>query len=178
MARRLCQFLFTLAILYGLAVGAFAYFNYAGQRPDVLTIANDMHGWVRAKFASATSKPPEPGSIPRLNADATPPASPPVGPDVTPVPTPIPSPTPPTADDPRSRAIAKVRDELLPEALVLIGKMDDPGAKVQTLKVDARVVLVKARDLLGELLDKKADDREVQKLNKRVTDLLIAVDKR
>jgi hypothetical protein len=56
--------------------------------------------------------------------------------------------------------------------------MDDPGAKVQVLKVDARVILVKARDLLGALLDEKADDPEVQKLNKRVTDLLIAVDKR
>ena len=56
--------------------------------------------------------------------------------------------------------------------------MNDPGASVQALKVDARVVLVKARDLLGELLDKNGDDRQVQRLNKRVTYLLIAVDKR
>lgn len=170
MARRLCQFLFTLAVLYALAVGAYAYFAYGDARPDVLTIANDMHAWVRAKFASAAPKPPEPGALPPLG---TPPPAPP--PPVVPE---IPVPTPPSANDPRSKAIASVKDELLPKALELIGKMDDPGAAVQTLKVEARVVLVKARDLLGELLDKSAADREAQKLYKRVSDLLIAVDKR
>ncbi len=176
MARRFCQFVFTLALLYGLAVGAFAWLHYSGARPDVLTIANDMHEWVRAKVAPAAAKSPEPGSVPPLNTPGA--STPTVSPAPLPSAAPIPSPTPPTANDPRSKAIETVRDELLPEALEIIAKMDDPDAKVQTLKVDARVILVKARDLLGALLDQKSDDREVQRLNKRVTDLLIAVDKR
>jgi len=174
MARRLCQFLFTLAVLYGLAVGGFAYFGYDGARPDVLTIASDMHAWIGSKVQAAAPKAPEPGAIPPLQTPGSPPTPPPPPPVV---PT-LPSPTPPAANDPRSKAIASVEDELLPQALAIIGRMNDPGASVQALKVDARVVLVKARDLLGELLDKNGDDRQVQRLNKRVTDLLIAVDKR
>ena len=179
MARRLCQFLFTLALVYALAVGAYAYFGYTGSRPDTLTIASDMHEWVQAKFRSAAPPPPEPGSLAPLNTPGTSSTTPPAPPGVPNLPNPTPPvPTPPTANDPRSRAIATVGDELLPKVMEIIGRMDDPGAQVQTLKVDARVVLVKARDLLGALLDEKADDREVQRLNKRVTDLLIAVDKR
>lgn len=166
MARRLCQFLFTLAVLYGAAVGAFAMFHYASPRPDVLTIATEMHAYVAAKFQSTPPATPAPGVIPPLRDETSAPPPPP------------PPPPPPAPTDPRSIAIAKVRDEILPEAKVVIAKMDDPGANVQILKVDARVILVRARDLLGALLDEKADDPEVQKLNKRVTDLLIAVDKR
>lgn len=167
MARRLCQFLFTLAVLYALAVGAFALFHYDGTRPDVLTIAGDMHEWISARFRSSTPKPAEPGTIPPKRTDVVEPPPPPPPPRLPPPPT-----------DARSRAITEVRDEILPKATEVIARMDDKGAKVQELKVEARVILVKGRDLLGALLDEKADDPEVQRLNKKVTDLLIAVDKR
>ncbi len=164
MARRLCQFLFTLAILYALAVGGFAYFNYQSPRPDVLTIAGDMHGWVMGRFRSTPAPTLPPGSIPPLSTDVVPAPAPDV-------------PAAPPEDD-RSRAIAKVRDEFLPAVDVIIRKMDDPGAQVQVLKVEAAALLTKARDLLGAQLDLRPDDAEVQKLNKRVQDLRAAVGKR
>ena len=56
--------LFTLAVLYGIAVGAFAFFNYQSPRPDVLSIAGDMHAWVLARFKSTAREAPAPGSLP------------------------------------------------------------------------------------------------------------------
>jgi hypothetical protein len=168
MARRLCQLLFTLALLYVAAVGAYAFFAYQSPRPDVVTIAGEFHEWVRARFRPSPSPAPPPGTLPPFrDADAAPTSIP--------LP-PAPPAAPPT--DARSLAIAKVRDELLPEVKVIIGRMDDPDAKVQTLKVDARVVLVKARDLINPLRDGDPEDREAHRIGKQIDDLLIAVDKR
>jgi hypothetical protein len=56
--------------------------------------------------------------------------------------------------------------------------MDAPGTKIADAKVALRVVLVEARDLLGPMIDANPDDREAGRLYKRVSDLLIAADKR
>ncbi len=171
MARRLCQFLFTLALLYAAGVAAFAFLHYEKDaRPDVLTICSEMHDWVRAKLKSSSPAPTDPGTVPAKREAVEVPPAPPAPPvDVK---------AEPPANDPRARAIAKVRDELLPKAEDLAKAMDAPGSKLADAKVGLRVVLVEARDLLGPLLDANPDDREVHKLYKRVSDLLIAADKR
>jgi len=171
MARRLCQFLFALALLYAAGVGAFAFFHYEKDaRPDVLTICSDMHGWVRSKIGSSAPAPVDPAAVPVRREAADPPPPPPTGPASAEI--------PPAANDPRSLAIAKVRDEILPKAEAMARLMGAPGTKVSDAKVELRVVLVEARDLLGPIVDANPDDREAQKLYKRVSDLLIAADKR
>ena len=55
---------------------------------------------------------------------------------------------------------------------------DAAGTKIADAKVALRVVLVEARDLLGPMIDANPDDREAGRLYKRVSDLLIAADKR
>lgn len=165
MARRLCQFLFTLVVLYVAVLAAFAWFHYEGDRPDTLTTAGEFHEWIASKFRG-----PPPPRMPPPDVPAPIVAGGPTSP--------TPEPPPPSADAPRSKAIAEVRDVLLPEAAAIIERMSAAGADVQTLRVDAAAVLVRARDLLGAQLDRKASDPEVQKLYKRVTDLRIAVEKR
>jgi len=171
MARRLCQFLFALALLYAAGVTAFAFLHYEKDaRPDVLTICSEMHGWVRSKISSSTPATVDPAAVPaRRDEVVVPPPAPPYGAE---------GKGSPVASDPRSIAIAKVRDEILPKAEAMAKVMGAPGTKVSDSKVDLRVVLVEARDLLGPIVDANPDDREAQRLYKRVSDLLIAADKR
>lgn len=171
MARRLCQFLFTLALLYAAGVTAFAFLHYEKDaRPDVLTICGDMHDWVRSKLKSSSPEPTDPGTVPvKREPVGAPPAPPTPAVDVK---------AEPPANDPRSKAIAKVRDEILPKAEAMAKVMDAPGTKIADAKVALRVVLVEARDLLGPMIDANPDDREAGRLYKRVSDLLIAADKR
>lgn len=171
MARRLCQFLFALALLYAAGVTAFAFLHYEKDaRPDVLTICTEMHAWVRSKLERSTPEPVDPGSVPAKRDPADLPLPAPVEPTEGKV--------SPPAGDPRSQALAKVRDELLPKAEGMARVLGTPGNAVADAKVRLRVVLVEARDLLGPMIDANPDDREAQRLYKRVSDLLIAADKR
>lgn len=167
MARRLCQFLFTIALLYAAAVGAYALFAYEGTRPDVVTIAGDLHGWVAQKFHTTSAPTPPAGALPPRKDDVAP--VPPPPPAVAPAEPPL---------DARAAAIARVNDEYLPEATAVIEKMSAPGANVESLKVDATVILTRARDLLGPMVDANPSDRELSRTYKRVSDLMIAVHKR
>jgi hypothetical protein len=165
MARRLCQFLLSLAVLYGLAVGAFSLFHYEGNRPDVVTTARELHAWVLARLHGGASATPDPGGLPV--------------PKEPPTPTPTPTPTVVAPLDARGKALARVKDDLLPQAEGELKAMEERGVKdLAGLKAKARATLVEARDLLGPLLDQKADDPPVQAAYKKVMQLLIAVDKR
>ena len=82
MARRFCRAVVGLGVLYAVALGLFAFVRYrAGERPDVVGVARDFHGWVRAIFPRATPPPSDPGAVPPRRA-------------------PDPAPAPPTAPDP------------------------------------------------------------------------------
>ena len=166
MARRLCQFLLSLAVLYVLAVGAFSLFHYEKDRPDVITTAGEFHAWILARLHSGSTPSTDPGGVP-VPREAPPVAPPPpVAPAVVPT-------------DARSVALARVRDELLPKAQAEIKTLNTRGIDdLAGAKAQARATLVDARDLLGGLLDTKKDDPEVQALYKRVMELLTAVSKR
>jgi hypothetical protein len=169
MARRLCQTLLAIALGYLAALGLFALLAYRGPRPDVLTMARHFHLFVVGRGAPPRA-PEEPGEVP--------PEAPPV-----PAPRPedpaLPSAAPaPAPADPRPAALARVRGELLPEAERRMAAIRPDATALMDEKAHARAVLVTARDLLGELLDRDRGDEEAQKLYKRVMELLIALDKR
>jgi hypothetical protein len=169
MARRLCQTLLAIALGYVAAVGLFALIAYRGARPDVLTMARDFNLFVVGRGTPARA-PTEAGEVPPEVPSALPPpppAPPPVLPEEPRVPV-----------DPRAATLAKVGDDLLPEAERLMGAIRSDSTTLMEEKARVRVVLVEARDLLGGLLDKDRTDAEAHKLYKRVMEHLIAVDKR
>lgn len=64
-ARKFCQTTLALALLYVAALGVFAFVRYrAGQRPDVVAVARDFHGWVRGLFPRPPPPPTDPGGVP------------------------------------------------------------------------------------------------------------------
>jgi hypothetical protein len=170
MARRLCQTLLAIALAYLAVLGLFALLAYRGKRPDVLTMARDLNLFVVGRGAPARP-PAEAGDVP-----------PEVVPAPAPAPAPVPAPalpeTPDPAADPRARTLAKVRDELLPEAERLMAAIRTDSPSLQDDKARARTVLVTARDLLGALIDRDRADADAHKLYKRVMEHLIAVNKR
>ncbi len=192
MARRICQALLAVALLYAGAVAAFAFLAYRGPRPSVLEVARDFHLFVVGR--GTPPKPPEepggmpaPAAVPAAGRSAEPPEPPPVPP------TPPDSPDPAAAGapdagaavasekasaDPRFAAIFRVRHVLLPRAEEKLAGLKAAGPDLLDRKADARAVLVSARDLIGPLLDRNRDDAEAQSLYQRVMDLLAALDKR
>ena len=168
MARRICQGLLTLALLYVAAVIGFALLHYGkGDTPTLVTAAGDMHRALAGLFAKSPDPVPEPGTIPPpRDSDALPPPPPP--------PTPL-----PTSNDPRVQALLKVSVHLLPEAEKLVRAISTDSEKsLDDRKADARNALIEARDVLGRLLDADRHDKEAHELYQRVMELLIAVDKR
>jgi hypothetical protein len=165
MARRICQSLLAVAIVYALAVAVFSFLHYSpGERPDVVTTAKEFHLFVIGRLP-AKSAPPEPGAVP--------PAAPTPPPSVEPPPPPEPPP-----EDERAKAIRVVRDELLPRARRQLAEIPKAaGADHLDKKAEARKTLVEARDLLGPLLDRKRDDPDVQKVYQQVMDLLAPLSK-
>lgn len=167
MARRLCQFLLLLVVLYGLAVGAYALFGYRGDRPDVVTVASDLHGWVRNllryKYEPQGGAPAQ-GEIPPRQ-DVPPPA-------------PVPA-VPAVKKDARTEAVERVSLELLPRAKQLVKELEDRSSPdFEAHRTSALVALNQARDLLGPYLDNGQGDAEMQRLYKQVSELLAAVRKR
>jgi hypothetical protein len=168
MARRLCQLLLALAVLYGIAVGAYAVFAYDGKRPDVVTIAGEMHAWVRNGLSYKYVPPsgaPAPGDLPPAH-DAPPlPKLPPVPPG------------PPR--DARTTAVERVANELLPRAREQAKALADRSSPdFEIRRTAAMVTLNQARDLLGPYIDRGEADDAMRKLYKEVSDLLIAVRKK
>ena len=169
MSRRVYQVILGLALLYAGAVLVFLWLRYpAGERPDVLTAARDMHRWAGDLFGRRASAPDEPGTLP-----------PPRSPGGDPAPPPPTAPGPAPAADARSLALRRVRDELLPKAERLVRAIPSArGADLDERKSAARVAVIEARDALGPLLDANVHDRDAQALYQKVMELLIAVDKR
>jgi hypothetical protein len=167
MARRLCQLILALAVLYGLAVGAFALFAYDSPRPDVVTIANGMHDWVRNGLKYKYEPPsgaPAPGDLPPTQTTPTP--------KLPPVP-----PGPPK--DARTTAVDRVANELLPRAREQVKTLADRSSPDFEIRRTATIVtLNQARDLLGPYIDNGQADDQMRKLYKEVSDLLVAVRKK
>jgi hypothetical protein len=171
MSRRICQTLLAIGLCYLAGLGLFALLAYRGPRPDVLTMARDLNRFVVGRGAPALP-PPEDGEVPPEVVPA------PSTPSPAPVPAPVLPDLPAPSADPRKQTLAKVSDELLPEAERLMAAIKTESPTLQDDKARARVVLVQARDLLGALLDRDRKDADAHALYKRVMEHLIAVDKR
>jgi hypothetical protein len=169
MARRICQTLFGLAVAYALAVGLFALIHYKGvERPDVVSVAGDFHGWIGGFFRRSEPPAPPPGSIPpRVAPPATPIAS-----------TPAPVPAPAAVEDPRTSALVRVSTVLLPDAEKKMADLGSYGPGFDERRSDLLAVLVQVRDILNPMLERDPGDREANDLWTRYVAIKTAAGKR
>jgi hypothetical protein len=166
MARRICQTLFALAVAYAAAIGLYALLHYKGaDRPDVGTIVADFHVWAGGVFR----KEPPPAALPGVLP----------APVEVPAPPPTKSETPGAAvEDERTRTLRTVSEVLLPEAERQMGALGQEGPGFKERQSEVLGVLIKVRDLLNPLLDANPQDREVNKLWDRFTQMQRAASKR
>jgi hypothetical protein len=179
-ARRLCQTLFTLILLYAAAIAAFGFFHYdAANRPSTGTVISEFHSTVGGYVAGVfKSKPPETARVPA--SDAVPPPKPEESPPPAPPP---PSPAADSEEDDaapvgREAILRRVRDVLIPKAQQELSTVTKAGSGQLDAKGRVLGILVQARDLLNEILDEDPEDREANRLFQRVTEMRMAIEKR
>jgi hypothetical protein len=171
MAKTFCRGVVGLAVLYALAVAAFALFHYEGERPDVPGLFADFHGWVGGLFGGSRAAPREP------RAEVPPPPPPPPDPTPPPPPPPPVQPPPAVARDPVETALSAIEDETLPRAETIARTLRDMdrGPDFDAKRGEVLGLLGKARDVLDPILEKTPAHPRANRLWDRLQNLSNAV---
>ena len=172
MARKICQTLFGLFVVYAILVGLFALIHYKGvERPDVVSVTGEFHVWVGSFFHAEPEPALPPGTLPAPTAPPSP----------APLPTPTAPPRDPAevkAEEERAAALRLVGEELIPEAEKKYNALGDEGPGFRDRQTEVLALLVRVRNILNPMLDRNPGDRDANRLWDKFTALQRAASKK